>query len=355
MTILTRRSLGCRGKDKTLSAVQFRGAHNPWFMRIARQQWFCALFRIFAYLVVKPPQWLLHRTPLATPSYNLFGRITDLRIAKGKSFGQYVPDAHDVIVCSYGKSGTNWTLQIAHQIAHLGEGEYEHIHCVVPWPDELARGFSISLDDPAPKKNSPTGMRVIKTHLPWDCVPYSAGAKYVCVVRDPKDVAVSGYHFFRAVLLGPLMPPVGIWVEHFLNGKNLLGSWAWHLNGYWRERHRDNVLFLRFEEMKKDLPGTIDQIAALMDVALTPEQRAKVVAQSEFSHMREIDHKFYPGQVTPLSQPEGKMMRAGTSGTAHHLLNEAQLKRIDEVCRAELLKLDCDFPYDAYYGAASEA
>ena len=32
----------------------------------------------------------------------------------------YVPTEHDVFVCSYFKSGTNWTMQIATQIAYRG-------------------------------------------------------------------------------------------------------------------------------------------------------------------------------------------------------------------------------------------
>jgi hypothetical protein len=40
----------------------------------------------------------------------------------------FAPAAHDVLVCSYYKSGTNWTMQMAVQIAHRGRGEFEHIH-----------------------------------------------------------------------------------------------------------------------------------------------------------------------------------------------------------------------------------
>ena len=36
---------------------------------------------------------------------------------------------------TFPKSGTNWMLQIAHQLIHHGKGEYDHIHDVVPWPD----------------------------------------------------------------------------------------------------------------------------------------------------------------------------------------------------------------------------
>lgn len=297
----------------------------------------------------RPLLWSLQQTPAAVPLFNLLGSRIELTRIRGNSFGDYRPAAHDVIVCSYGKSGTNWALQMTHQIAHRGRGHFEHIHGVVPWPDELGRGFSIALEDPAPRAQSPTGMRVIKTHLPWHCIPYAPEAKYIAIVRDPKDVAVSGYHFFRSVLLGPLMPRPDIWVEHFLTGKSLLGSWAEHLAGFWAQRHRENVLFLTYEEMKRDTPAAVDRIAHLMGVSLADHERAAVLLKCSFEHMRSIDHKFYPGLVSPLGLREGKMMREGKSRNAGTLLSPTMLRRIDDCCRNELLRLGCDFPYDSTY------
>jgi hypothetical protein len=45
------------------------------------------------------------------------GRSSQAAIACGQSFNDYRPDDGDLIVCTYFRSGTNWALQIAHQIA----------------------------------------------------------------------------------------------------------------------------------------------------------------------------------------------------------------------------------------------
>ena len=50
-------------------------------------------------------------------------------------FPSYAPRPEDVFICSYFKSGTNWTMQMAVQIAHRGRAEFEHIHNLVAWPD----------------------------------------------------------------------------------------------------------------------------------------------------------------------------------------------------------------------------
>ncbi|HIF91534.1 MAG: hypothetical protein ABGX04_16845 [Myxococcales bacterium] len=39
----------------------------------------------------------------------------------------YEPTEHDVFVATFGKSGTNWMMQISQQISHYGEAEFEHI------------------------------------------------------------------------------------------------------------------------------------------------------------------------------------------------------------------------------------
>jgi hypothetical protein len=111
-----------------------------------------------------------------------------------QAFEGYQPSARDVFVCTYPKSGTNWAIQIAYQIAQRGRGEYKHIHDVVPWPDAF-RAKTAQLSDDSSSPANPTGLRVIKTHLGSDFVPYSPEAKYIIVVRDPKDTFVSNYHF----------------------------------------------------------------------------------------------------------------------------------------------------------------
>jgi hypothetical protein len=263
----------------------------------------------------------------------------------------YVPAAHDVLVCSYYKSGTNWTMQIAVQIAHRGAAEFEHIHDLVAWPDTGRMKLAVPLDDDGPQRSAPTGLRIVKTHMALDALPYSPAARYLCVVRDPKDVFVSGYHFTHAMIMGPLMPTVAAWLDAYLSPDTPLGSWARHVASGWRLRERDNVRFLTYESMRADLPAAVDKIAAFMGVALTPVERAAVIERSTFDHMKTIGHKFdSPG--APWGKSAGAMMRRGKSGGSAELLSPEQQRRIDEYWRAELAKLDCDFPYDESFAPA---
>ena len=114
--------------------------------RTASQKLQRALALPFVYLVAKPilmvAEWLGMLPALSA-------RLSQLRYGDiwTRCWHGYEPDERDVIVCSYMKSGTNWMLQIAYQIIWLGEGEFDHLHDVVPWPDEVTKGYAIDLRD----------------------------------------------------------------------------------------------------------------------------------------------------------------------------------------------------------------
>jgi hypothetical protein len=277
-----------------------------------------------------------------------------IRARMAHAFGDYTPTQSDVIICSFFKSGTTWLLQMTTQIAYRAQAEFDNIHHAVPWPDvpmpPMAR-LMIPLADPSPLANSPTGLRVIKTHLPRAQVPFVPQARYVACVRDPKDVCVSGYHFLKALVFGPLAPSVEHWVKSMFSDRTAY-PWAEHLASYWAVRNEPNVLFLTYEGMRKDPAGAVRKLADFMDVALTEDELRSVIHQSSFDEMRRADGKFEPGQIVPWTQPRA-MMRAGKSGGSSELLTPAQQRFVDDWCRAELKRLGCDFPYDEAFGGSA--
>ncbi len=266
------------------------------------------------------------------------------------TFGDYKPTPHDVFACVYYKSGTNWLLQIATEIIHRGRAEFHHIHDLVPWPDAHEPTYAVPLSDDKAWKNSPTGLRVVKTHRKLDEVPFSPESRYICVVRDPKDVCVSSYHFMRNIGMGPMAHSVETWVEYTFTPAFPFCKWADHVNSYWQVRHHENVLFMTYEEMKKDLPETVRKIAAFLKIELTPDEFAEVVRKSGFAYMKQIEKKFETGMIMPWSKPEGALVRRGERGVSNELLTPEQQWRIDEYWRGELKRLGCDFPYDEAFG-----
>lgn len=321
-------------------------AGGIWRRRRPPPKWAGALVSVVVLAIYRPVSKMLgRRWP------RLVSRIMTRHLSAFPR--DYRPTPHDVFVCSYFKSGTNWTMQMAVQVTHRGHAEFEHIHDLVAWPDMPARaGFAIPIHDETPQLAAPTGLRVIKTHLRLDRVPFSSDARYICVVRDPKDVFVSSYYFTRAMVLGSLMPSVERWLDTYLSPDTALGSWAEHVSCYWRVRDEPNVLFMTYESMRADLPRAVDRIASLLGVNLTAEERAAVIERSSFAHMKSIGAKFdAPG--APWASSAGSMLRKGESGSSGEMLSAEQQRRIDDYWRAELAALGCDFPYDEAFGRLS--
>ena len=230
-----------------------------------------------------------------------------------------------------------------------GKSEYEHIHSVVPWPDTklmgLLRGYAIPLEDDSVWRASPEQKRVIKTHFGWDDLPHSDKARYIFVIRDPKDVFVSSYFFFGNQF--PL-PSVDTWYKLFCAGDFMMfGSWAKSAAGYWAQRNRPNVLLLSFKAMKKDLPGTVRKMADFLEVKATEEDLRRVCEKSSFEYMKRIDDKFGVWKMVPWSTPTS-MMRKGTQGGSSELLSPERQREMDLHFMAELKRLGSDLPYEEF-------
>ena len=266
----------------------------------------------------------------------------------------YTPTSHDVFVVAHVKSGTNWMMQIAHQLAFHGNADYDHIHSVVAWPDIAMMGpmnhYAIPIDDPSVWMASPEQKRVIKTHLDFDWLPYSTDARYIIVIRDPKDVFVSSYFFF--VKNGPLSFTgfsADTWLEVFLStGMGIWSSWPVNTAGYWAARHKPNVLIVPFKSMKKDLRGTVKKVADFMGVRATSDIIDRVCEKSSFDYMKRIDEKFRAWEMIPWKSTAAPMMRKGTQSSSSELLSAEQQERIDRHFMAELKRLGSDFPYEEF-------
>lgn len=264
------------------------------------------------------------------------------------AFAEYTPTKADIIVSTWPKSGTNWMMNIAQEIAWYGEAEFEHVNSAIPWPDATIKTDIAQLSDTHMADKSPTGLRVIKSHLAAEYVPITDDSKYIVVVRDPKDALVSSYHFensFIEKMVGDRVPLSGF-VNGFLAKRFVYAGWADHTASWWKLRQQTNVLILFFAEMKQDLKGAIAQVARFLGVDLTAEQFNKVADKASYTSMKTNNHKFSPPTPPDYAQ-QGHitMVRSGKPGEAQEALTAVQQQAIDNFCQTELERLNSDFPF----------
>jgi hypothetical protein len=204
----------------------------------------------------------------------------------------------------------------------------------------------VALDDPRPREQSPTGMRVIKTHLASDFVPYSGMSKYLTVLCDPKEVVISSYYFLGGVFGVLSHVSIDQWLELFIGPDSTAKAWAQHTHSFWEWRTRPNVLVFNFREIKEQPRASIERVAALMEVALTDVQLSKVVERSSLEYMKAHESQFAPPQPPFTKEPDRiRMIRRGQSGGSDEWLSADQQREIDRVCRAELRGIGSEFPY----------
>ncbi|MFT4563258.1 MAG: hypothetical protein ACI9BW_003012 [Gammaproteobacteria bacterium] len=186
---------------------------------------------------------------------------------------------------------------------------------------------------------------MIKTGLESQYVPYSPEATYISVLRDPKAVFVSGYHFVTGLFGMGAQINMDQWLDQFLSTDFIGGSWALHTVGYWRWRDRPNVLILSFNDMKDGIAGAVSECADIMGVPLNHEEHTEVVRRADFECMKTDAEKFNPPRFRFV--PEAKRsatLRTGSSSAGNELTPE-QGERIDSYIESELEPLNCDLPY----------
>ena len=205
----------------------------------------------------------------------------------------YQPRPEDIFVVTQMKCGTTWMQHVVYQVLHRGRGNLVEtgtaLYAVAPW---LEGRKSVPVEQ-APLLGSERPSRIIKTHLPAQLCPRSAEARYIYVVRHPVSCFASCIDFVRTNV-GRMAPDMPAFEEWFSSPELMWwGTWADHAKGWWQRAREPNVLFVRFEDMRRDLAAVVRQVAEFLGIApLTEEELAGVIQRCSFDYMQEHQDSF---------------------------------------------------------------
>lgn len=248
----------------------------------------------------------------------------------------------DVCFTSYPKSGSTWLSQVIYLVIHQGETPRDKtlrdcMHWVASsWPYPRSRDELDALPSP----------RIFKSHMPYHMAvggnPLESPCKYIYIARNPKDVAVSYYHFESGKKWsGNYSGPWEHWLQLFLDGKVQRGDWFDHVLGWWRHRDADNMLFLKYEDMKNDFDAVMCKIAGFLGYALSDEVMDSIRRQTSFDHMKKDDFSNLH-EIPEL----GSFFRKGQIGSWKDRFTVAQSEQFDRIFAERMQGSGLDFDFE---------
>jgi hypothetical protein len=226
---------------------------------------------------------------------------------------QFRPD--DIVIRTPPKYGTSWVQMITALLVFQTPELPAPLTTLSPWLDvRLAsrKGVLADLD-------KQTHRRFIKTHTALWGIPISEGVTYICVGRDPRDVALSWDDHLAnadpAVVVPKMMaaaatdgaepPQLPDPPPEDLDQSARAKFWRWvlddtsptiamssllstldHVGSFWEARDADSTVLLHYQELSADLDGQMRSLANKLGIDIPAQRWQSLVKAASFEDMR---------------------------------------------------------------------
>lgn len=231
----------------------------------------------------------------------------------------------DVFLASYPRSGNTWLRFILYELFTEDTAEFASAFRGIPEPGR--RGPALKL--------LPNAGRIFKTHE----LPRSEYHRTIYIIRDVRDVVRSEQLF--NLRMGYSDMNFQEFLGPFLAGMvNPFGSWKEHVSAWLSvaRESSDQVLVLRFEDMRSDISSALDQVFEFLGVHPTPVTVEKAIDSNTLEQMRRKEDRT-PPNVIRAPRPEIRWINKGEIGGWRDWMDPTQLRMIESECGELLLEL----------------
>jgi hypothetical protein len=264
----------------------------------------------------------------------------------------------DIVISTPPKAGTTWTQMICALLVLQQVPLEQPLSLVSPWLDmrTAARAEIVA------RLDAQTHRRFMKTHTPLDGLPWDDRVTYLCVARDPRDVAFSiNNHWdnldvdaFDAARRaaeragggaeedGPTRMPerpdddrarFWMWVDNPTPPPEVSSSLlrtVRHVETFWAVRDLPNVVLVHYDDLGADLDDAMRELARRLGVTVPEERWPEFVEAATFERMRASAEMTAPGAEISLWHDNREFFHRGTSGQWRDVLDADDLQRYRE-------------------------
>jgi Sulfotransferase domain len=266
--------------------------------------------------------WIVKR------AFRHLSRVSDVVLRKTLLEREITIFPDDTFLTSYPRSGNTWTRFLVGSLIRPEETvSFLNVERIVP--DMYKTADMVLRRLPRP--------RVLKSHEPFD----PRYRRVIYIVRDPRDVAVSNYHWEMKLRSIPEGYPIEKFVPRWMEPQFWLriGSWADHVNSWLATREgNSSFLLVRYEDLKRDPRAELGRMGALLGVEASAETLDRAVASSSTERMSDMESK-QAGQwvATHHTRQDKPFVRKGATGDWRSVLPPDTVAHL-EACWGVLMK-----------------
>ncbi|HXM12984.1 MAG TPA: sulfotransferase domain-containing protein [Terriglobales bacterium] len=219
----------------------------------------------------------------------------------------------DIFITSYTRSGTTWMRFLLGNFVNPNEPvNFLNVERLVP--DMYKNADWVLRRLPRP--------RLIKSHETFD----ARYPRVIYIVRDPRDVAISNYHWEMKMRSISEDLPIEEWVPVWMDGRSWprVGSWADGVRSWLATRHgHDNFLLLRYEDIHENQPRELARVARFLGLNPDSERINQAIQRSSAVNLRKMEETQGKKWVaTSRTRSDKPYIRQASSGGWQDVLPE---------------------------------
>ncbi|XP_061909590.1 cytosolic sulfotransferase 3-like isoform X3 [Entelurus aequoreus] len=253
----------------------------------------------------------------------------------------------DILIATYPKAGTTWVSCIL-DLLHFGQTSSERqtsisIYDRVPF---------LEMSVPSVPKGTElvdklvTSPRLIKTHFPVQFVPKSfweQNCRIVYLARNAKDSVVSYFHFDRMNMAEPEPGEWSSFLQRFMQGKMVFGSWYDHVNGWWKKKQTYSKLhYMFYEDLIEDTGRELDKLCSFVGLSPSDEHKKSIIGTVQFDNMKKNKMANH-STISIMDFKISHFMRKGKVGDWKNHFTVNQNEHFDEDYKKKMTDLTLEF------------